>query len=154
MRKGKNPMKKLEVEYSRGGKRYAFLYDEDRMRFEVGKKYYITTDREYDNPITVINIGPINHLDIYLKVIQKAEPVDRRDSVSVSLKQTKYLTIENVYFNEEKRTTVVVWSDGIKTKLKCAPDDIFDKEKGIALAFMKRFYGNGGKFNDILKKYT
>lgn len=147
-------MKKLEVVYSCGGKRYAFLYDENKMCFEVGKKYYIITDREYDNPIKVINIRPVNQFDIYLKTIVSALPVDKRDSTSVSLKQTKHLTIENVYFNEEKRTTVVVWSDGIKTKLKCAPDDIFDKEKAIGLAFMKRFYGNGGKFNDILKKYT
>lgn len=147
-------MKKLEVVYSCGGKCYSFLYDENKMCFEVGKKYYIITDREYDTPIKVINIRPVNQFDRYLKTIVSALPVDKRDSTSVSLKQTKHLTIENVYFNEEKRTTVVVWTDGIKTKLKCAPDDIFDKEKAIGLAFMKRFYGNGGKFNDILKKYT
>ena len=147
-------MKVLEVEYSRGGKLYSFLYNENILHFEVGKKYYIITDREYNTPITVINIKPLNQYATLLKTITKADPVDKRDSTSVSLKQTKHLTIENVYFNEEKRTTVVVWSDGIKTKLKCAPDDVFDKEKAIGLAFMKRFYGNGGKFNDILKKYT
>ena len=146
-------MKKLEVEYVRGGKRYNFLYNENIMHFEVGKKYYIITDREYDTPITVKNIRTVNPHDIYLKLIRKADPVDKRDSTSVSYKTSK-LMIENVYFNEEKRTTVVVWSDGIKTKLKCAPNDVFDKEKAIGLAFMKRFYGNGGKFNDILKKYT
>ena len=146
-------MKVLEVEYSRGGKLYSFLYNENILHFEVGKKYYIITDREYNTPITVINIKPLNQYAILLKTITKADPVDKRDSTSVSYKTSK-LTIENVYFNEEKRTTVVVWSDGIKTKLKCAPDDAFDKEKAIGLAFMKRFYGNGGKFNDILKKYT
>lgn len=146
-------MKILEVEYSRGGKLYFFLYNENILHFEVGKKYYIITDREYNTPITVINIKPLNQYAILLKTIRKAEPVDKRDLVSVSYKTSK-LTIENVYFNEEKRITVVVWTDGIKTKLKCAPDDVFDKEKAIGLAFMKRFYGNGGKFNDILKKYT
>lgn len=107
------------------------------------------TDKGYNNPFTVQKIlTPVSTVNSSnLKTVVAAIPVDKRDSVS-------FVSIKNVYFNEEKRTTVVVWSDGIKTKLKCASDDVFDKEKAIALAFMKRFYGNGGKFNDILKKYT
>lgn len=148
-------MKILQVEYVHKGKFYYFLFDENKLHFEKGKKYWIITDRGYINPLTVVEITTLKSA-MYLsrfKTIVSAEPVDKRDLVSFSYKTSK-VSIKNVYFNEEKRTTVVVWSDGIKTKLKCAPDDIFDKEKAIALAFMKRFYDNGGKFNDILKKYT
>lgn len=148
-------MKMLQVTYGYKERSYHLLFDENKFHFEKGKKYWIITDREYNNPFTVVEITTLKSA-MYLsrfKTIVSAEPVDKRDSVSFSYK-TSNVSIKNVYFNEEKRTTVVVWSDGIKTKLKCAPDDIFDKEKAIALAFMKRFYDNGGKFNDILKKYT
>lgn len=147
-------MKILQVTYGYKERSY-FLFDENKFHFEKGKKYWIIADKGYNNPFTVQKIlTPVSTVNLSnLKTVVAAEPVDKRDSVSFSYK-TSNVSIKNVYFNEEKRTTVVVWSDGIKTKLKCAPDDIFDKEKAIALAFMKRFYDNGGKFNNILKKYT
>lgn len=61
--------------------------------------------------------------------------------------------IKNVYFNEEKATTVVVWSDGVKTKVKCDPRDAFDKEKGLAMCIIKRINGGKGSFNEVFKKW-
>lgn len=61
--------------------------------------------------------------------------------------------IKNVYFNKEKGTTCVVWDDGTKTIVKCAPEDTWDEEKALALCYMKRLLGNRGSFNETLKKY-
>ena len=61
--------------------------------------------------------------------------------------------IQNVYFNEEKGTTCVLWDDGKKTLIHCAPEDTWDKEKALALCYMKRVLGNKGSFNETLKKY-
>lgn len=60
--------------------------------------------------------------------------------------------VKKVIFNGTH--TVVLWSDGIKTIVNCNEGDEFDKEKGIALCFMKRFCGNTGAFNEILKKFA
>ena len=55
--------------------------------------------------------------------------------------------IEKVIFNDP--ATIVIWSDGSKTVVKCANEE-FDKEKGLAMAICKRVLGNKGNyFNDF-----
>lgn len=49
--------------------------------------------------------------------------------------------------------TIVLWDDGTKTVVKCQDGDAFDKEKGVALCFMKKSLGNKSNFNNIFKKY-
>lgn len=46
-------------------------------------------------------------------------------------------SIKNVIFNPP--ATVVYWTDGTKTVVKCNENDIFDPEKGLALAVAKRW---------------
>lgn len=58
---------------------------------------------------------------------------------------------ERVIFNDP--ATIVMWNDGSKTIIKCQPGDTFDKEKGLAMAYVKRFHNNSGSFNDIFKKW-
>jgi len=49
--------------------------------------------------------------------------------------------IERVIFHEP--ATIVFWNDGTKTVVKCMEGELFDEEKGIAMAFMKKLYGTG-----------
>lgn len=49
--------------------------------------------------------------------------------------------IERVIFNGP--ATIVFWNDGTKTVVKCMEGELFDEEKGIAMAFMKKLYGKG-----------
>ena len=49
--------------------------------------------------------------------------------------------------------TIVYWPDETKTVVKCGEDDIYDKEKGLALCYMKKILGNKGNFNEVLKKW-
>lgn len=59
--------------------------------------------------------------------------------------------IRKVIFNDP--ATVVLWSDGTKTVVKCGPNDIFDKEKGLAMAIVKKMAGNDSRFHKIFKKW-
>ena len=47
-------------------------------------------------------------------------------------------SIKNVIFNPP--ATIVFWSDGTKTAVKCSEKDIFDPEKGIAMAIKSDYY--------------
>ena len=58
---------------------------------------------------------------------------------------------EKVIFNDP--ATIVYWSDKTKTVVKCGEGDIYDKEKGLALCYMKKMLGNKGNYNDTLKKW-
>ena len=59
--------------------------------------------------------------------------------------------IKKVIFNEP--ATIVFWADGTKTVVKCDEDDIWDPEKGLAMAVTKKFFGNEGFYYDIFKKW-
>lgn len=48
--------------------------------------------------------------------------------------------IVDVIFNAPH--TIVKWSDETKTVVKCGPEDKYDKEKGLAMAVAKKYYGN------------
>lgn len=49
--------------------------------------------------------------------------------------------IKNVYVNEDKATTVVVFQNGDKVKVKRHKDDQNDFEKAIAIAIIKYYFG-------------
>lgn len=59
--------------------------------------------------------------------------------------------IKNVIFNDP--ATIVFWADGSKTVVKCQDDDIFDPEKGLAMAISKKVLGNKSNFNNEFKKW-
>lgn len=49
--------------------------------------------------------------------------------------------------------TIVLWQDGTKTIVKAQNGEPVDKEKGLAMAIVKKVYGNKGNYNDIFRKY-
>ena len=66
--------------------------------------------------------------------------------------KTNYIPeIKNVIFNDP--ATIVFWDDGTKTVVKCQDGDEFDPEKGLAMAIVKKTYGNKGSYCNQLKKW-
>lgn len=61
------------------------------------------------------------------------------------------LHITKVIFNNP--ATIVFWSDGKKTVVKCAGDEAFDEEKGLAMAISKRVLGNQGNYYNEFKQW-
>ena len=61
--------------------------------------------------------------------------------------------IERVIFSD--KYTIILWADGTKTMVKC-DDEVFDKEKGLAMAIAKKFLGtnkNKSDYFDVFKKW-
>lgn len=65
--------------------------------------------------------------------------------------RNKHVEITKVIFNNP--ATIVFWSDGKKTVVKCAGDEAFDEEKGLAMAISKRVLGNHGNYYNEFKKW-
>lgn len=59
--------------------------------------------------------------------------------------------IEKVIFNNP--ATIVYWKDGTKTVVK-AQDEVFDEEKGLAMAISKKALGNEGNYYEEFKKWV
>lgn len=61
------------------------------------------------------------------------------------------MKIKRVLFNNP--ATIVFWSDGTKTVVKCGENEEFDKEKGLAMAISKRVLGNNYHYFDVFKRW-
>lgn len=61
-------------------------------------------------------------------------------------------SIKNVIFNDP--ATIVFWHDGTKTVVKCDETDIFDPEKGLAMAIAKKSLGNQGNYYNEIRKWV
>ncbi len=96
----------------------------------------------YNNRVEVVNIYP-SQKDNRLRTITDAKLITAPPKPGKPYKK--------IIVNAEKETVCILWKDGTKTIMKPQPGDTFDVEKGIALCFMKRWYGNRGCFNDVFK---
>ena len=66
---------------------------------------------------------------------QSMEQAEKNDIVKFGMCS---VSIRKVIFNDP--ATVVLWSDGTKTVVKCGPEDKFDIEKGLAMAIVKKVF--------------
>ena len=84
-------------------------------------------------------------------------PVKRKSTSScvyyaaTTAKSLSVPSIKKVIFNYP--ATIVLWSDGSKTVVKCQDGDIYDPEKGLAMAISKKALGNKGKYCNEFKKW-
>ena len=60
--------------------------------------------------------------------------------------------VERVIFNHP--ATIIFWKDGSKTVVKCQQGDIYDKEKGFVMAYLKKLLGNKNEFNKEINKWV
>jgi hypothetical protein len=65
--------------------------------------------------------------------------------------QTVIPKIKDVIYNDP--ATIVFWEDGTKTVVKCEFSKKFDPEKGLAMAFSKKMFGNKGNYYNVFKKW-
>ena len=61
------------------------------------------------------------------------------------------MQIKEVIFHDP--ATIVFWMDGSKTVVKCHEDDIYDPEKGLAMAIAKKALGNHGNYCNVFRKW-
>ena len=59
--------------------------------------------------------------------------------------------IQKVIFNDP--ATIVIWADGTKTVVKC-DCELYDPEKGLAMAISKKALGNNGNYYETFKKWV
>ncbi len=59
--------------------------------------------------------------------------------------------IKDVIYNDP--ATIVLWMDGTKTVVKCGDYDIYDPEKGLAMAIAKKALSNQGNYYETFKSW-
>lgn len=114
----------------------------------------------YRNPIYV---GPANASPTYAE----ESAVNRHDFLDALRKITeekKMASNTNIAINKSKPgwsikqvifsdpATIVLWQDGSKTVVKCE-NEVYDPEKGLAMALSKKMLGNKGNYFDVFRKW-
>lgn len=108
--------------------------------------------------VEVVDWNPRNISSIFLN-INTSEPKLRRVNYNTrtNANYTNKHTISHVeiipkrvIFNDP--ATIVFWCDGSKTVVK-AKDEMFDPEKGLAMAYAKKASGNTGSYYNEFKKW-
>ena len=140
-------MKLVVVKFNGVGKEYNYFTNLDLV---VGGKYNIVADNKqtYDNPVVIIRC---------YEILSSAYDYKYKFRTITSAKLLNGIArpddgLDKVIFNEG--VTIAIWKDGTKTIIRCQEGDTFDKEKAIALCYMKKALGNRGSFNETLKRWV
>lgn len=67
----------------------------------------------------------------------------------MDINPTRQIEIERVIFNEP--ATIVFWKDGTKTVVKSS-NEMYDPEKGLAMAIAKKALGNTGSYYNVFRE--
>lgn len=85
----------------------------------------------------------------------KKEEEKKRKETEAPMKPKKpdinFPDIKKVHFNDP--VTVVLWTDGTKTIIRCQDGDIYDPEKGLAMAIAKKALGNMSNYYNAFKEW-
>ena len=73
------------------------------------------------------------------------------DSFETKQSTNRRVKLKDVIFSDP--ATVVFWSDGTKTVVKTRGGEKYDKEKGLAMAIVKKITGNTGNYYNIFKEW-
>ena len=82
---------------------------------------------------------------------KKNETKKSVDSFETKQSTNRRVKIRDVIFSDP--ATVVFWSDGTKTVVKTRGGEKYDKEKGLAMAIIKKITGNTGSYYNIFKEW-
>ena len=76
------------------------------------------------------------------------KPVDCFETKQSTNRRVK---IRDVIFSDP--ATIVFWNDNTKTVVKTRGGEKYDKEKGLAMAIIKKITGNTGSYYEIFKEW-
>lgn len=88
----------------------------------------------------------------YMALGKTYQEYRREVAERIGAEEEKKLRIKDVIFAPP--ATIIYWSDGSKTVVKCSEKDVFDPEKGLAMAIAKRCGGNKGNYYKEIQNWV
>ena len=90
-------------------------------------------------------------LSPYPTIGKKKEVKKPVDSFETKQSTNRRVKIKDVIFSDP--ATIVFWDDNTKTVVKTRGGEKYDKEKGLAMAIIKKITGNAGNYYEIFKEW-
>lgn len=125
----------------------------------AGESYNIVSDVGYvysQNYNFIQNLSPQEKYDLWKSLDDAKDQYDeyvKYTELRNLQKKNKKLRemVVDVKFSGDR--TIVFFNDGTKTIVQCQEGDTFDKEKGLAVACMKKLFDNTNIFNEVMRKW-
>ena len=164
----KNIIEQFEQESKKNMKNIAFDISRDGPvgKLVIKDNVYDVCVKEVDSYSSPYNTNTVLKVEVSGKNLLEPKCSTRTDGIMAQIEAYKVMTtynparkdsinegklqIKDVIFNPP--ATIVFWSDGSKTVVK-AENEIYDPEKGLAMAIAKRAMGNQGNYFETFKKY-
>ena len=109
---------------------------------------------DYPKLVRTYTFEPIN-IDVVFSPCpttdKKEEAKKPVDSFETKQSTNRRVKIKDIIFSDP--ATVVFWSDDTKTVVKTRGGEKYDKEKGLAMAIIKKITGNAGNYYEIFKEW-
>lgn len=113
----------------------------DTIDFDGLPVTYTTTGTNLFEYRGTLTVPPSEFDELWRKLCDPYRIIDNdKFYMSEDKSKEKHMTIKRVIINEP--ATIILWEDGSKTVVKCASDEPFDPEKGIAMAYIKHVMFN------------
>ena len=109
---------------------------------------------DYPKLVRAYTFEPIN-IDVVFSsrptTAKKEEAKKPVDSFETKQSTNRRAKIKDVIFSDP--ATVVFWDDNTKTVVKTRGGEKYDKEKGLAMAIIKKIAGNTSNYYNIFKEW-
>ena len=109
---------------------------------------------DYPKLVRTYTFEPIN-IDVMFSsrptTDKKKEAKKSVDSFETKQSTNRRVKIKDIIFSDP--ATVVFWDDNTKTVVKTRGGEKYDKEKGLAMAIVKKITGNTGNYYNIFKEW-
>lgn len=102
-----------------------------------------------------LRLMPVGEMNAAIKYLTWDDAHTRKLYDKIQKEKNKAIydsMIQQVIFNPP--ATIVIWRDGSKTVVKCGENDIFDPEKGLAMAISKRAFGDNRDYYEVFAKWV
>lgn len=125
------------------GNRKEYNKMNDKISVMIGGKYFKPVNYTFEQSVCEY---PKYTIEV------EVNPMFMQRGVVTNITYNPNTLIKNVIFNPP--ATIVFWADNSKTVVKSQNDEPFDPEKGLAMAIVKKCFGNQGNYFNEIKKWT
>lgn len=127
------------------------LHKMENLDSEIEKKQNIETESTVEVVIdgkSFIGSSVKECIDKWAETMKKL--IEKKPYVFTDVNGKKF-AIKKVKFSNP--ATIIFWDDNTKTVVKTHHEDTFDKEKGMAMAILKKICGNNREYFDMFREY-
>lgn len=133
------------------------MEDEKMIKPGVYKENnYMSSHEPYVGPrptnVYTIPHGVIIDVSKHPDLVRELSSIAKANPTTKSNKPISWIpSIKKVYSHDPY--TIVLWDDKTKTIVKAQDGEVYDPEKGLAMAIAKRALGNNGSYYEVFKRY-